>query len=116
MSFQDHLAVAKSAMRFHFEWKTEQSKALESIYNGKDTLCLLPTGYGKSAIFQTSPFLIGQKLGSDKTITLVISPLNSIMEDQVRKMSQKGIKACALNMEGRNGETFKFRTETGKYI
>ena len=71
---------------------------------------MIPTGFGKSAIFQLTPFLLGQRQNSQSTITIVVSPLNSIMEDQVQKLCAAGIPACFLNMTCTNGETYKFLT------
>ncbi len=98
-----------------FELKKEQVEALSSLYVGKDTVCLLNTGYGKSMIFQLTPFLFNRKYGTDRSITLVLTPLNSIMEDQVKKLSKRGIKACYMNMLGSSGQTYHFRSAvTGK--
>lgn len=65
-------------------------------YIGKDVLCVMPTGYGKSLIFHLLPVLeyfervysTGQKLemrlvNSVPTVVIVISPLNALMHDQV---------------------------------
>ena len=66
-----------------------QYEALSAFSNGHDTVCLLPTSYGKSSIYQLTPYLkaslSSEELG--KYITLVISRLNSIMRDQVNSSS-----------------------------
>lgn len=61
-----------------------------SVISGKDTLALLPTGGGKSICFQV-PGLYFEGL------TIVISPLISLMEDQVFNLKKKGIKAAFIH-------------------
>ena len=69
---------------------------LESIYNKKDTVAILPTGYGKSLIYQLLPPLLSK---CEKAIVLVISPLNSIIDDQIKKInSYSEIRATALRV------------------
>lgn len=72
----------------------------------------MPTGYGKSVIFQCLPWLFQCKRGLQyPLITLVVSPLTSLMQDQVMTLCEKGIKACFLNCEGTHGSTYKLRGE-----
>lgn len=71
------------------EFRPQQLEVIESILDGKDTLTLFPTGGGKSICFQV-PALI--KAG----ICIVVSPLISLMEDQVNALQQKNIKAMAI--------------------
>ncbi len=86
-----------------------QIMALQAVYSKRDTFCMLPTGFGKSLIFQMTPFLMGEKT-LIPAITLVISPLNSIIQDQVRRLCAQGVLACSINMEGKSGETFHFKS------
>ena len=71
------------------EFRPQQLEVIESILNRKDSLTLFPTGGGKSICFQV-PAMI--KDG----ICVVISPLISLMEDQVNSLQQKNIKAMAI--------------------
>ncbi|MBT8296244.1 MAG: RecQ family ATP-dependent DNA helicase [Gramella sp.] len=71
------------------EFRPQQLEVVESILEDKDTLTLFPTGGGKSICFQV-PALI--KDG----ICIVVSPLISLMEDQVNALQQKNIKAMAI--------------------
>lgn len=66
-----------------------QKEIIESIYAGKDTLGLMPTGGGKSIAFQV-PALVKQG------ICIVITPLIALMKDQVTNLRQRHIKAAAV--------------------
>jgi ATP-dependent DNA helicase RecQ len=71
-------------------FRTGQEGLIDNILNGKDTLGIMPTGAGKSLCFQL-PALIFDG------ITLVISPLISLMKDQVGSLNQNGISAAYIN-------------------
>ena len=60
-------------LNFPFKLKTEQRKALESLLNGNDVLAVLPTGYGKSLIFQL--YILVAQIERIKRTALVVCPL-----------------------------------------
>jgi len=66
-----------------------QAQIVQDIFHGHDVLALMPTGGGKSICFQV-PGLMREG------ITVVISPLIALMQDQVQALKSKGIKAVAL--------------------
>jgi ATP-dependent DNA helicase RecQ len=73
------------------QFRNGQLKAIQSLLNEKDCLCILPTGAGKSLIYQY--IAITSKPG----IVLVISPLLSLMKDQVDSLNKFGIDSMYCN-------------------
>ncbi|MFJ8526687.1 DNA helicase RecQ [Bacillus sp. NPDC094106] len=67
-----------------------QDETIKNVLNGKDTVCIMPTGGGKSICYQI-PALVFEGT------TLVISPLISLMKDQVDTLVQNGISATYIN-------------------
>ncbi len=67
-----------------------QETIIQAVLNGKDTIALLPTGGGKSLCFQIPALAL-------PGICLVISPLISLMEDQVMQLRKRGIPAATIN-------------------
>lgn len=74
----------------HTKFREGQEKLIDSIMSNRDVLGIMPTGAGKSICFQVPALMLGG-------ITLVISPLISLMKDQVRALVQSGIKAAYIN-------------------
>lgn len=72
------------------DFRQGQLTAIDNILDGIDTMAIMPTGGGKSICFQVPAMMF-------KGVTLVISPLISLMNDQVRALSQCGIPAAYLN-------------------
>lgn len=74
----------------HQEFRSFQKRVIDHLIAGNNALILLPTGGGKSICYQI-PSLVRRGMG------IVISPLISLMQDQVQAMLEKGVKAAALN-------------------
>lgn len=67
-----------------------QDKLVQSILSGKDTFGVMPTGAGKSICYQVPALIL-------EGITIVISPLISLMKDQVTSLNEVGIHAAYIN-------------------
>lgn len=74
----------------HTKFRPLQEDIIRSVFEGNDTLALLPTGGGKSVTFQV-PAL------AKEGICLVITPLIALMKDQVYNLNKRGIKALAIH-------------------
>ena len=68
--------------------RQEQKEAIRNIVVlKKDTLIILPTGFGKLLIFQLLPFVFDSWIGASHSFILVVSPLNALMRDQTVKLN-----------------------------
>lgn len=74
----------------HDTFRDGQENLIDNISNGNDALCIMPTGGGKSICYQIPALM------SDG-IAIVISPLISLMKDQVTSLNQNGIRAAYIN-------------------
>lgn len=93
------------------ELRPHQLGAFISIDRGHDVLALLPTGSGKSLLFQLPALL-----DPPGTLTLVISPLRALQDDQVTKLQAHGISTALLNSdlsESQHAEILSAFTQTG---
>jgi ATP-dependent DNA helicase RecQ len=82
-----------SSLQMHFGFKNfrpGQAEAIQSLLDGRHTLVVMPTGSGKSLIFQLAALHL-------PGTTLVISPLIALMKDQVDSLNRRGISATCIN-------------------
>jgi ATP-dependent DNA helicase RecQ len=87
------MAEARRLLKHHFgypDFRPAQSPVLRSIFEGRDTMAILPTGGGKSICFQVPALVLGG-------LTVVVSPLISLMQDQVEAARARGLAAACLN-------------------
>ena len=103
-------------------FKPKQLVCMERIFLRQDTLAVLPTGYGKSVTFHLLPKLLRSRdsaLESSTSVSLpvvvVISPLNSLMQDQIQILRRSGIEAAIVNIrkeDAEDGEDVLYTTVT----
>ena len=89
----DRLEEAEGLLRKYYGYKALkpiQQKAIQSILRGEDTFVVMPTGGGKSLCYQIPALMLDG-------LTLVISPLISLMKDQVDQLVRRGIRAACMN-------------------
>ncbi len=83
----------KEKLQNYFGYSTfrgKQREIIEDILNGRHILTIMPTGLGKSVLYQLPALLL-------PGLTLVISPLISLMKDQVDSLTKRGINAAFIN-------------------
>ena len=87
------LEQAREALRASFgydDFRPGQAKAIESVLAGHDTLVVLPTGGGKSVCYQVPALVL-------PGLTVVVSPLISLMKDQVDALEARNLPAAFIN-------------------
>ncbi|SMG43417.1 RecQ family ATP-dependent DNA helicase [Agreia pratensis] len=91
-----------AAARDVFGWarlREGQIEAVQAPTSGQDVLAVMPTGYGKSAVYQLASILLGG-------VTVVVSPLIALQDDQVRSLREvHGRSAVAINSSLSDKET-----------
>ena len=85
--------------------KPVQEEALLQFIRRKDVFCVLPTGCGKSLIFQLVPlvcaYLHNEKFNyPEKPILLMICPLSALVESHIQELANYGILSCYLGDDG----------------
>ncbi len=94
----------------HESYRAGQEQIVDSLLSGRDVLCIMPTGAGKSVCYQV-PALIFDG------VTIVVSPLISLMKDQVGSLVQSGVSAAYINssLSFKQYEKVLQNTADGKY-
>lgn len=107
MTAQKKKQQLSELLKIHFGYESflaGQERAIDSILAGRDTVVVLPTGGGKSLIFQLPALVLDG-------ITIVISPLIALMKDQVDSLEKVGIPATFINSSISVAETEKRLTK-----
>jgi len=85
----ESLEILKSSFGYD-TFRPLQHEAINAVLSGKDTFVVMPTGGGKSICFQVPALILPH-------LTVVISPLISLMQDQVETLNENGIEAAFYN-------------------
>ncbi|HEV7389912.1 MAG TPA: ATP-dependent DNA helicase RecQ [Gemmatimonadaceae bacterium] len=95
-TIEDARAVLKRAFGYD-QFRPGQEAAVSAILGGRDTVVVLPTGGGKSLCFQVPALML-------PGLTVVLSPLISLMKDQVDALTAKGLPATFINSTLTSGQ------------
>ena len=80
--------------------KPEHLQSVRHMCDGRDVFLWLPTGFGKSICYELLPFLFDFKLGkvdTESSSVIVVSPLVSLMVDQVTNLRSRGVRATIMS-------------------
>ncbi len=92
----DARAALKAAFGYD-QFRAGQEMAIESVLSGRDTLVVLPTGGGKSVCYQIPALVL-------PGLTVVVSPLISLMKDQVDALEARNLPAAFINSTLKSGQ------------
>lgn len=94
----------------HDSFREGQDRITDSLLGGRDVLGIMPTGAGKSICYQVPALMF-------EGVTVVVSPLISLMKDQVSALVQSGVAAAYINSSLTHAQYLKVlqNTKNGKY-
>jgi ATP-dependent DNA helicase RecQ len=99
-----------STLRSRFgleEFRTGQREAIEAVLSGRDAVVIMPTGSGKSLIYQLPALLL-------PGLTVVVSPLIALMKDQTDKLEGLGVDARTINSSLTASQQARQESEVGE--
>src|SRR5437868_11673773 len=101
-------ALATLSERFgHADFRRGQWEPVRAVLAGRDALVVMPTGSGKSIVYQLPALLL-------KGLTVVVSPLIALMKDQQDKLHAHGVDALAMHSHLSVGETRETSRQVGE--
>ncbi len=91
----------------HTEFQEGQWQSIQAVLAGKDALVVMPTGSGKSLIYQLPALML-------PGLTVVVSPLIALMKDQQDKLAEQGVDAMAMHSHLSTAETRETERQVGE--
>jgi superfamily II DNA helicase RecQ len=107
--YQSFVSAVEKVKRI-FAIESLEQEQLEALYNfvcRRDVFVNLPTGFGKSLVYQMVPFVVKELNICENPIVLIVSPLVTLMQDQVTQLSKQGISAISLSKDVQNDNKLK---------
>ena len=96
------LDILRSRGQERFKIEPRQEEAPQKIVlDGQDCLIVLPTGYGKSLIYQLLPSLfdlVSKDSSKEKSVVIVVFPLIALIDDQINKLNAHGVCCASLHL------------------
>ena len=94
----------------HTAFRAAQGELIDAILSGRDVMGVMPTGAGKSVCYQIPAMML-------PGVTLVVSPLISLMKDQVAQLTRRGMPAAFINssLTAAQHREVLLRAESGRY-
>ena len=109
-------SIVKSAEQLGYSCLSpKQQEVVVNFVSGRDVFVSLPTGAGKSLCYLLLPFTFNLLRNSNSSIVIVVSPLKSLMEDQVAKASGLGLKCVYLSQGDRCNDELVQAVLAGEY-
>src|SRR3954470_10783693 len=105
-TLDDARAVLRAKFGFP-DFRPGQERAVQSVLEQRDTLVVLPTGGGKAVCYQVPAMVL-------PGLTVVVSPLISLMKDQVDALTTRGIPATFVNSTLTSGEVSERMTRVAR--
>lgn len=113
MTEENSISDICDGMNLPFKLKDLQLESLKAVVNGKDLFAVLPTGYGKTVLYSILPKLLWEtkvkvRFPADcdrsSSVVVVISPLVSLMKDQVINIKTFGVDCVYIGENLEEGE------------
>ena len=111
-TFEEAFDVVSKAFRIPSLNAQQKTGIRKTVEERKDVFVNLPTGFGKSLLYQALSLVFDLTSQEPGHIVVVVSPLVSLMEDQVSHFKELGLKAANISSLG-DGE--RTRVESGEY-
>jgi superfamily II DNA helicase RecQ len=97
--FKEAVIKATTEAGITFQLKDKQIECLKNVVLGRDSVGILPTGYGKTLIYTLLPSILDEYYAKAGHIIVVISPLVALMEEQRSRITDYGISTAYLGSD-----------------